>query len=397
MDAAQERKGLAMTWMDNDLTKLARGTPAGVGSVLDGYAQSDGSQHVNFIDASGHVHELYKSPDPAAQWVDNDLTKLAAGTPTPYSALNGYVEGDGSQHVNYVADIDDDADVHELYRSPGPAAQWVDNNLTKFSPFGVNADPFAVDGYVQGDGSQHVNYVAADGSGVHELYRSPDPAAQWVDNGLTKLAGATSTSGRAFDGYAQSDGSQHVNFIDTGNHVHELYKSPDPAAQWVDNDLTKLAEGTPANGFALNGYAQSDGSQHVNFIDASGHVHELYKSPDPAARWVDNDLTKLAGGTPAFNVIEENCSPLDGYAQSDGSRYIYFIDASGHVHELYKSADPAAQWVDNDLTKLAGGTPAFNSPTGGISGLDGYAQGDGSQHVNYVDVSGHVHELYRSP
>jgi len=45
-------------WVDNDLTKFALGTTASIGGVD---AQGDGSQHVNFIDADGHVHELYNS------------------------------------------------------------------------------------------------------------------------------------------------------------------------------------------------------------------------------------------------------------------------------------------------------------------------------------------------
>ena len=71
------------------------------------------------------------------------------------------------------------------------------------------------------------------------------------------------------------EGSQHVNFIDEDGHVHELYRSPHPAAQWVDNDLTKLAGRRPPE-FSLDGYPQGDGSQHVNFIDVDGFVHELY-------------------------------------------------------------------------------------------------------------------------
>ena len=108
-----------------------------------------------------------------------------------------------------------------------------------------------------------------------------------------------------------------------------------------DNDLTKLAGGTPAaagkvdvfgNVDILAGHTKGDGSQHVNFIDASGHVHELYRSPDPAAQWADSDLTKLADGIPASG------SALAGYAQGDGSRHAIFVDADGHVHELYRSS-----------------------------------------------------------
>jgi hypothetical protein len=103
---------------------------------------------------------------------------------------------------------------------------------------------------------------------------------------------------------------------------------------WVDNDLTKFSGGTPASTDSnLDGYPQDDGSQHVNFVDDSGHVHELYRSPDPAAQWVDNDLTKFANGTPANMAF--SASPLDGYAQGDGSQHVNFIAGDGHVHELY--------------------------------------------------------------
>jgi hypothetical protein len=385
-------------WVDNDLTAFADGTSADVGGPLDGYSESDRSQHVNFVDDNGHVHELYRSPDPAAQWVDNDLTALAGGTPASKDgpALDAYLQDDGSQHVNFV---DDNGHVHELYRSPDPAAQWVDNDLTAFAGGTQAVVPTGeLDGYSQDDGSQHVNFLDLNNH-VHELYRSPDPAAQWVDNDLTKFAGGTqATFLSGLDGYSQDDGSQHVNFIALSNdHVHELYRSSDPAAQWVDNDLTALAAGTPAgegtdDSGRLVGYSQDDGSQHVNFVNLPfQHVHELYRSPDPAAQWVDNDLTALAGGTPAFGA------GLAQYSQGDGSQHVDFNALTGvgsstvHVHELYRSPDPAAQWVDNDLTALAGGTPALGNQ------LSGYSQSDGSQHVNFIDENGHVHELYGSP
>jgi len=389
-----------MMWVDNDLTAFAGGKLAAVGgadenlpmAALDGYSQGDGSQHVNFVDGQGHVHELYRSPDPAAQWVDNDLTDFAgAGSLAEGSAISlidGYSQADGSQHVNY---IDGFGNVLELYRSPDPAAQWVVNNLGSRGFIAIAA-------YSQDDGSQHAifNNVGTDNEDghIHELYRSPDPAAQWVENDLTWSAHGTPAFQTPLDGYSQDDGSQHVNFL-AGGHVHELYRSPDPAAQWVDNDLTALAKGTPAgltndDSGTLAGYSRGDNSQHVIFIDAGGHVHELYRSTDPAAQWVDNDLTKLADGAPAPQSIS-----LVGYSRGDNSQHVIFIDDGGHVHELYRSTDPAAQWVDKGLTKLAGGAPA--TLLSGLSRLDGYSQGDGSQHVNFIDTGGHVHELYIKP
>jgi hypothetical protein len=167
-----------------------------------------------------------------------------------------------------------------------------------------------------------------------------------------------------------------------------------PRASPADETAATVG-GTPASqSSALDGYVEPDGSQHVNFIDANGHIHELFRNPGSTALWMDNDLTALAGtSTTAFIG-----SGLDGYVEPDGRQYVNFIDDNGDVHELYTSLDPTAQWVDIDLTKNAfnettatvGGTPAVRRP----NNLDGYSQADGSRHVNFIDGTGYVHELY---
>ena len=323
-----------------------QGTPARAGSPLDGYWGSDSSQHVNFLDVNGHVHELYIHP--GASWVDNDLTKLASGAPAGAgSTLDGYWGSDSSQHVNF---LDASGHVHELYIHPG--ADWVDNDLTALAKGTPAAAGSPLDGYWGSDSSQHVNFLDASGH-VHELYIHP--GAGWVDNDLTRTApngtpaappwsrpGTHATAaGSGLDGYWGSDSSQHVNFADASGHVHELYIHP--GAGWVDNNLTQMTGGgTPAApGSSLHAYWGSDSSQHVNFLTDDGHVHELYIHP--GASWVDNDLTALANGTPAAVG-----SALDGYWGSDSSQHVNFVDVNGHVHELY--IHPGAGWVDNDLS-----------------------------------------------
>ena len=93
------------------------------------------------------------------------------------------------------------------------------------------------------------------------------------------VLGVAPARGSALDGYWGTDSSQHVNFIGTDGHVHELYIHP--GAGWVNNDLTAFSGGgiVPAAGSALDGYWGSDSSQHVNFIGTDGHVHELYIHP----------------------------------------------------------------------------------------------------------------------
>jgi hypothetical protein len=342
-------------WIHNDLTMLSGGGVGPLtGSALDGYARSDGGQHVNFIGTDGHVHELHIQPD--GSWENNDLTILSGGgiTPAPGSSLDGYAGPDDGQHVNFIGT---DGHVHELYLHSD--AQWVNNDLIKLSGNGIGPAPgSALDGYVDSEPEfnrgQHVNFIGTDGH-VHELYTHP--GAQWVNNDLIKLSGngVGPAAGSALDGYAGLDGKQHVNFIGTDGHVHELYIHPH--AQWVNNDLTHLSgDGVvPAPGSALDGYWGPDDSQHVNFVGLDGHLRELYIHPD--AQWVNNDLTVLSGNgvTPAAD------SALDGYLGEDDGQHVNFIGTDGHLHEMY--IHPDAQWVNTDLNhfELANETQSLSS------------------------------------
>ena len=102
---------------------------------------------------------------------------------------------------------------------------------------------------------------------------------------------STTPATSALEGYRLSDDSEHVLFIGIDGHVHELTHT---GAGWVDNDLTTLAGASavlPTATSALDGFRLSDDSEHVFFIGTDNHVHELYFTA--AAGWVDNDLTAL--------------------------------------------------------------------------------------------------------
>ena len=148
-------------------------------------------------------------------------------------------------------------------------------------------------------------------------------------------------AGTALDSYWQADGGQHVNFVGTDGHVHELYIHS--GATWEDNDLTAAAGSgvIVAAGSPLDGYFGSDTSQHINFIGTDGHVHELYANPGEG--WRDNDLSVAAGG-----ALPASGTTLDGYWQADDSQHVNFIGTDGHIHELY--LDPGSPWQNNDLT-----------------------------------------------
>jgi hypothetical protein len=328
-------------WIHNDLSVLAgsRFLPA-ANSALDAYADLDGGQHVNFIGTDGHVHELYIAQ--GGHWIDNDLIVLSGNgiTPRPDGPLDGYVDDDKGQHVNFIG-IDDH--VHELFIASG--GHWINNDLIVLSGNGITARPNSpLDGYVDDDNGQHVNFIGTDGH-VHELHITPH--GHWINNDLIVLSGNGITPSRTSSlcGYMAQDNGQHVNFIGTDGHVHELYIHP--GAQWLNNDLTQLSQNSvpPAPSSALCGYWASDGTQHVNFTGTDGHVHDL--SIAPHGRWANSDLAHLSdtSATPAPN------GALHSYAQPNGDLHVNFIGVNdAHLHELLLL--PRAQWVNNDLNNI---------------------------------------------
>jgi hypothetical protein len=298
------------------------------GSALDGYPLSNDSQHVFFIGTDKFVHELDITA--GAVWFDNDLTTLAGAVPpTPTSALAGFRLSNDSKHVFFIGT---DNYVYELYFTAGTG--WVYNDLTSLARAVPPTATSAIDGHRLSDDSKHVFFIGTDNH-VHELFIAP--GGRWADNDLTSLATAkppTPTS--ALTSYRLSDDSQHVFFIGTDNHVHELFID---GGSWADNDLTALAGAVPPiPTSALTGYPLGNNSQHVFFIGADSHVHEL---DIDGAGWNDHDLTTLAGA-----VAPTPTSALTGYPLGN-SKHVFFIGTDDHVHELFIDG---GSWLDNDLT-----------------------------------------------
>ncbi|MBV9947098.1 MAG: hypothetical protein JOZ69_09640 [Myxococcales bacterium] len=316
---------------------------------------------------------------------------LAQGTSSAAltSPLAGYAgTTDGDPHVDF---LDPNGDVHELRRDA--SAGWADGDLTVLTGAPAAGTGSALDAYVGSDGDSHVDFV--DGAGhVHELHSG---TGGWVDEDLTAAATpddvpsadppVAAASPHALAGYAETgyNANRHVDFLDANGHVHDLFG----AASWVDVDLTARTHAPPARaGSAIAGYWGSNGSQHVDYVDASLDVHEL--SIRPGGFWSDLDLTAVATGAPAAPGAS-----LVGYWGSDDGQpipfgsnagvHVDFVDLAGHVHQLqYRSGN----LVDDDLTCAAHGTPAWPS-----SALAGYRGGNGDQRVVFVDAGGAVREL----
>jgi hypothetical protein len=103
------------------------------------------------------------------------------------------------------------------------------------------------------------------------------------------LAHAPSAAqGSALDGYQTTfNNQQHVNYIGADNHIHELFY----ISSWSHNDLTQLAKApAAAPGSPVDGYQTSfNNQQHVNYLGTDNHVHELVYTN----AWQHNNLTDL--------------------------------------------------------------------------------------------------------
>lgn len=323
----------------------------------------------------------------------NPLFVTVSGGPTGNCSSS---PANNQQHVNY---IDTGGQVHELLFAGG---KWTVNNLTQQS--GGTAYPAApstlMDGYetvFNNDFQEHVNYIGAGGHVRELLYTG----SNWISNDLTQLSKAVTVPGQGgLAGYQSPwNNQQHVNFIDTSGQVHELWFQV--GGSWAANNLSELAGATaypPAPWSLLTGYVTPWNNQlHVNYIDNNGHIHELWYSS--SSGWQHNDLTDLANAgnftaaAPRLSGgIRGRGSPLASYATLyNNQSHVDYLDSNGRVHELYYSGN----WQHNDLTEEAGAT-AYTAAQGS-SCLDAYETlSNSQQHVNYTDSGGHVHELYYS-
>ncbi len=349
----------------NDLTDLAVAPDVVPGTKLDAYVSPwNSQQHVDAVSTDAHVHELMYD---GSKWNPLDLTTHATPetngvvpTVTAGSPLVGYVSGwNVQQHVDFIGGTDAaNDDIHELMFDN----QWHFTDLTTaggaepttgVTPAPVPGSPLV--GFVSAwNSQQHVDFIgqAENLVHVHELMFN---GTQWIPTDISAAAGPetvgqpipTPEPGSPLIGYVSTwNSQQHVDFIGTDGAVHELMYD----TKWHATNLTGRAGAelntgaTPsaAASNSLDGYTSDwNTQQHVNFVGAEGDVHELMFD----TTWHATDLS-LAAGAPSAAAG----SSLDGYTSTwNEQQHVDFVDVTGDVHELWYDTS----WHQNDLTSNA--------------------------------------------
>jgi hypothetical protein len=115
-----------------------------------------------------------------------------------------------------------------------------------------------------------------------------------------------------------------------------------PLLQSADGYVT-LWERAWSHG-SLTGFQwATQNSKQVYYVDADGHIIELFVTP--ATPWHATDLTAITGAPQA------NGRTLFGYEwATQPSKQVYYADTDGHIIELFVT--PATPWHATDLTSI---------------------------------------------
>jgi hypothetical protein len=328
-------------WHQNDLTVKVGAAPAIRGSVLTSWFDRR-YEHVVYVSGDRHVRELY-FPLAGGRWKQSDLTAAAAAPAIGQgSALTSWADPK-YQHVVYASA---DGHVRELYfRLSGGAWRQTDLSAVTGAPPAVTAN--ALGSWIAA-GYQHVVYLSPDGH-ARDL-RFPLGGDTWKEYDLTVSAGAPPAAvGSALTGWVDHR-YQHVVYLAPGGTARELY-APAAGGAWKQTDLMRSGVASPAvPGSALSSWVDHK-YQHLVYMSGDQRVRELY-FPLAGGRWSRTDLT---------TAVDGSVGALGGALSSSidqKDQHVVYVTADGHINELYFPLS-GGRWKQNDLTASAGAPPAM--------------------------------------
>lgn len=314
-----------------------------------GYTTPDGIRHVIYCGKDAHVHEIWWPVTGSVG--QGDLTPhgpIASGNPVAY-----YNPDDNTQNVDYVGG---DGHVHQLWWTGSGAVGQGD-----ITPEGPNAVG-DLTAYQLADHTQHVIYRGIDAH-LHEIWWTGSSAAAVGDLAPNGPNAAGDPSGY----FILADQSQHVIYRSADKHLHEIWWIGSGAKG--QGDLTPgggLAAGDPTAYFA------ADGENHVIFEATNGYSQRLYwqgsVAPTERALVIPNVPEPVNSWVKAATAVQELSKPAAFYVPSDGTEHVVYVGADSHLHELIWAGTGIV--THNDLTQLAGAPLPVGDPFAYYSAMD---------------------------
>ncbi len=145
----------------------------------------------------------------------------------------------------------------------------------------------------------------------------------WHHADLTAATGAPAAKAGPCAYMFNAQGTQHVDFVGTDNHIHELWWDNNG---WHHADLT-AATGAPAPVGTPVGYVfDPQGTQHIDYRGTDNHIHEL---------WWDNNGWHHADLTAATGAPAATAGPCAYMFNAQGTQHVDFVGTDNHIHELW--------------------------------------------------------------
>jgi hypothetical protein len=345
-----------------------------------------------------HLYELYLTPSQNGDWQYADLIANTGAPLTGALPPNAYFSPSPLSDAGRVVYRGPANHIYELYLTPPQAGGWQYADLTANT--GAPKPLSAPHGYFTPaplyDAARVVYRAAGTGNHIYELYLTPEQAGGWTYADLTDISGAPPAwyAGAAPFGYYTPSplyDAARVVYRGYDGPLYELYLTPGQDGVWEFADLTALS-GAPAPAGAVVGYFTPSplyDAARVVYCGSDDHVYELYLTPGQDGAWGFADLTALSGAPPAAGAAVGYFTPSPLY---DAARVVY-RGYNGHVYELYLTPGQNGAWQFADLTALSGAPPAAGTPLGYFTPFPLYD----AARVVYRGYDQHVYELYLTP
>ncbi|HTP24328.1 MAG TPA: hypothetical protein VMK12_01550, partial [Anaeromyxobacteraceae bacterium] len=192
---------------------------------------------------------------------------------------------------------------------------------------------------------------------------------RWNFDDLAQQTGAPPAAGNPRGYVFVAQGTQHVVYRNANGHVQELWSG----GGWKTDDLTGNTGAPPAAGNPRGYVFDAQGTQHVVHRDANGRIQELWWD----GGWHVADLTQqtdagMAAGNPSGYVFDQQ-----------GTQHVMYRDTNRHIQELWWDG----AWHANDLTTHTRAPLAAGDPSTYMFDRKG------TQNVVYRDTNGHIQRL----